>query len=172
MRFQSRIEALHLLGLESGATDEQIKMVYHGLIKQYHPDENPDGEILRQFYDIRDAYEYLMTVKEQVFEIQEGNRMYRAPQIFGSKKDLEQASFSRKIREENAKKEKRRQQAIREKKKKLEQQAAERRRIEEENRKWKEKQEQEYKEAMDKINAIRTARAIEAILNYYKAEDE
>ena len=168
MRFQSRMEALRFLGLESGATEEQIKMVYHTLVKQYHPDENPEGEVTSHFYEIRDAYEYLMTAKDL------GERTYitsRAPKIFGSKKDLEQASVYRKLREENARKEKRRQQALRNQQKELERQVSERRRIEEENRKWKEKQDREYREAMEKINAIRTARAIEEILKYYKEEE-
>lgn len=64
MRFQSRMEALRFLGLESGATEEQIKMVYHTLVKQYHPDENPEGEVTSHFYEIRDAYEYLMAAKD------------------------------------------------------------------------------------------------------------
>jgi len=187
MRFQSRDEALHLLGLDGGATEEQIKTVYRMLAKQYHPDGSGNEDTLRQFYDIRDAYEYLTSVSGDVdasdSTVSDTARMnrwngytsqenFRTPHIFGEQKNLDQASWRRHLREENARKEKRHQQAQKERQEKYRQQMQQRYKIEQENRLRKEKQDREYREAMEKINIIRTARAIETILQHYKEEGD
>jgi DnaJ-class molecular chaperone len=37
------LDALNLLGLESGCTQEEIKLAYKSACKKYHPDINPGG---------------------------------------------------------------------------------------------------------------------------------
>lgn len=47
-----------VLGLEPGATDDDIKKKYRTLVKQYHPDLHPDDpEAARKMSEINDAYE-------------------------------------------------------------------------------------------------------------------
>ena len=47
-----------VLGLEPGATDDEIKKKYRTLVKQYHPDLHPDDpEAARKMSEINDAYE-------------------------------------------------------------------------------------------------------------------
>ena len=46
-----------VLGLEPGATDDEIKKKYRTLVKQYHPDLHPDDpEAARKMSEINDAY--------------------------------------------------------------------------------------------------------------------
>lgn len=53
-------EALATLGLETGATDAQIKSAYRKLAKQNHPDHNPnDPAAAARFHEVQKAYEVL-----------------------------------------------------------------------------------------------------------------
>ena len=62
MTFESPREALLLLGIEGAAGREDVKAAYRDLLKVFHPDANPPEELAWQYYDIVDAYDYLMTV--------------------------------------------------------------------------------------------------------------
>lgn len=45
-----------VLGLQKGATDDEIKKAYRKLAKQYHPDLNPDNpEAEAKFKEINEA---------------------------------------------------------------------------------------------------------------------
>ncbi len=46
-----------ILGIDKGATEDQIKKAYRALSKKFHPDINPAGET--QFKEIAEAYEVL-----------------------------------------------------------------------------------------------------------------
>ena len=47
-----------VLGLEPGATDEQVKKAYRTLAKKYHPDLNPGDKAAEQkMKEINDAYD-------------------------------------------------------------------------------------------------------------------
>ena len=49
-----------VLGLERGASDEEVKKAYRRLAKKYHPDANPgDAEAARKMQEINAAYELL-----------------------------------------------------------------------------------------------------------------
>src|SRR5205085_8786686 len=48
-----------LLGVERGATDDQIKKAYRKLARQLHPDVNPDPADQEKFKQITAAYEVL-----------------------------------------------------------------------------------------------------------------
>lgn len=53
-------EPFSILGLESGATDAEIKKAYRRLSIQYHPDKNPDPEANKYFVEfISKAYQAL-----------------------------------------------------------------------------------------------------------------
>ena len=49
-----------VLGLERGASDEEVKKAYRRLAKKYHPDANPgDAEAARKMQEINAAYEQI-----------------------------------------------------------------------------------------------------------------
>ncbi len=49
-----------VLGIESGATDDEIKKAFRGLARKYHPDMNPDDpSAVERFKEINEAYETL-----------------------------------------------------------------------------------------------------------------
>ncbi len=49
-----------VLGVQKGATDDEIKKAYRGLAKKYHPDLNPDNkEAEAKFKEANEAYEVL-----------------------------------------------------------------------------------------------------------------
>ena len=49
-----------VLGLQKGATDEEIKKAYRKLAKQYHPDLNPDNpEAEAKFKEVNEANDVL-----------------------------------------------------------------------------------------------------------------
>ncbi len=60
MKFNSPRDALLQLGLTGPATREDVKSAYRDLLKVYHPDAHPEPSVAWQYYDIVDAYEYLM----------------------------------------------------------------------------------------------------------------
>jgi len=49
-----------VLGLQKGASDEEIKKAYRKLAVKYHPDKNPgDKTAEEQFKELGEAYEVL-----------------------------------------------------------------------------------------------------------------
>ena len=49
-----------VLGVEKGATDDEIKKAYRKMAKQYHPDLNPDDKTAEaKFKEVGEAYEVL-----------------------------------------------------------------------------------------------------------------
>lgn len=62
MKFNSPQEALLQLGITGPATREDVKSAYRDLLKVYHPDARPEPAVAWQYYDIVDAYEYLMAM--------------------------------------------------------------------------------------------------------------
>ena len=53
--------ARKILGVNEGDSSTEIKKAYWLLAMKYHPDKNPgDKESLRQFNNIRAAYDFLM----------------------------------------------------------------------------------------------------------------
>ena len=47
------------LGLRRGASSQEVKAAYRTLVRQYHPDINPDEAAVEQFIKINDAYTVL-----------------------------------------------------------------------------------------------------------------
>lgn len=59
------------LGLRRGASSREVKSAYRTLVRQYHPDINPDEAAIEQFIKINDAYTALCEItqrKEQAAE--------------------------------------------------------------------------------------------------------
>ena len=55
-------ECYRLLGLNSGASFEQIKASYRRLARQYHPDINPSDRLAKdKFVQLTTAYQFLLT---------------------------------------------------------------------------------------------------------------
>ena len=55
-----------LLGLERGATAEEIKRAYRKAVFRYHPDRNPgDNEAAEKFKQVLDGYEILSDKKKR-----------------------------------------------------------------------------------------------------------
>ena len=50
------------LGLRRGASAPDVKAAYRKLVRQYHPDINPDEAAIEQFIKINDAYTALSGV--------------------------------------------------------------------------------------------------------------
>ena len=55
-----------VLGLQKGASDDEIKKAYRKLAKKYHPDLNPgDQEAARRMQEVNAAYEILKDPKKR-----------------------------------------------------------------------------------------------------------
>lgn len=68
-----------ILGLEPGATQEEIKRAYRRMAMKYHPDVNPAPNARQHFTEILEAYEYLTGVRKarkRVFTEAEKERFY------------------------------------------------------------------------------------------------
>lgn len=143
----SRMEACQILGLSVSADENQIKYAFKELSKQYHPDAQPDVRLHWQYYDIVEAYNFLM---QNTFPV-------AAPKVLG--KTGGDDSWVTKRKESDAayaKWEKENKKRKQEKQKEFEQRQEQLRR------------DREYDRAMEQINAIRTARAIEALIDRAK----
>lgn len=59
------IDFYHLLGVETNATDDEIKKAYREKAKDYHPDKNPNAEKLSE-----EMFKMLNTAKETLLDLQ------------------------------------------------------------------------------------------------------
>lgn len=53
-----------ILGLEPGATKDEIKKAYRKKALKYHPDLNKGADAHRKFMEVLEAYEYLMGIRK------------------------------------------------------------------------------------------------------------
>src|SRR5947207_3803088 len=55
-----------VMGVQRGASEDEIKKAYRGLARKYHPDRNPgDKEAERKFKEVQDAYDVLSDKKKR-----------------------------------------------------------------------------------------------------------
>lgn len=150
-KIHSRMEAAQILGLPYTADEAQVKRAFKELSKRYHPDVQQNKKMQTRYYDMVEAYQYLLQTDGYVGETNDVKRV--VPRVFGIQKGETSWVSARKESQAAYQKWEKRQK-IREEEKK-----------EAFLRREKEiKSEREYETAMDQINAIRTARAIEALL--------
>ena len=69
----------NVLGLEKGASKEEIKRAFRKLARKYHPDVNPDeGKSGEKFKEINEAYSILSDDKKRVKVAKLWSRRYNA----------------------------------------------------------------------------------------------
>ncbi|MBQ1822900.1 MAG: DnaJ domain-containing protein [Lachnospiraceae bacterium] len=90
--FTNRADALRVLGFEREVSEDEIRAAYHTLVKELHPDADPDPDLAWQIYDIQAAYQYLQDHPE----IQITSRVASGPQILGSKSQIQEGNRRRK----------------------------------------------------------------------------
>ena len=72
------------LGLQKGASSDEVKKAYRTLAKKYHPDKNPDNkEAEEKFKEISEAYEYITSGKSE-----QQNQEYGFNDFFGGFNDF------------------------------------------------------------------------------------
>ena len=65
-----RGSAYKLLGLNPGASEEEIRKRYRELVKKFHPDVNNDANAQKKFIEIQAAYEELTHINEVTTEVE------------------------------------------------------------------------------------------------------
>lgn len=53
-------DPFHVLCIEPGATDQQVKTAYRTMAKKYHPDLNKDPDSPRKFRIVQEAYQRIV----------------------------------------------------------------------------------------------------------------
>ncbi len=75
-----------VLGVQKGASQDEIKKAYHKLAKQYHPDLHPgDKEAEAKFKEANEAYEVLSDEQKRAKYDQSGPRGVD-PQLWGRRR--------------------------------------------------------------------------------------
>ncbi|CBK73156.1 DnaJ domain [Butyrivibrio fibrisolvens 16/4] len=140
---KTRAEALRALGLGPDAGEQQIKAVYKDLVKKCHPDVT--GRDDASLYNrITEAYQFLINDSK--------GRVLTHSRVVGkssTKKPASKADYAA-FQKKAAKQKERRAQEFEEKQREFSAMY--------------EKQEADYKRAMEAIDAIRVARAIESMV--------
>lgn len=73
-----------ILGLQKGASQDEVKKAYRTLAKKYHPDKNPDNkEAEEKFKEISEAYEHITSGKSE-----QQNQEYNFNDFFGGFNDF------------------------------------------------------------------------------------
>lgn len=73
-----------VLGLQKGASDDEIKKAYRKLAKKYHPDMNPgDAEAERNFKEVNEAYDVLSDSDKKAKYDQYGHAAFDPASGFG-----------------------------------------------------------------------------------------
>ena len=140
---KTRVEALRILGLGPDAGEQKIKAAYKDLVKKCHPDVTgrADAALYNQ---ITEAYQFLMA--ESKGKVLTHSKVMGKTGVRKTSSNSDYAAFQKRA----AQQKKRRAQEFEEKQK--------------EYSSIYEKQEADYKRAMEAIEAIRVARAIESMV--------
>ncbi len=169
---KSKEEALRLLGLSATASKQDVREAYRCLSKMLHPDNSIQSEVNPRFYEINEAYEYLMNHWEETSYGSKiirgaGERSYRStsgPRVFGdSISHFRQEEHRKDLRKKREFDERSRQAHEQKLKQVLDEGKAIRERKEEEERK-----KESVMRAMKSIKAILAARVIEDYLDQTK----
>lgn len=174
MSVNSRYEALAILDLAEPADFEAVKVAYREMVKRYHPDENPNENTRAQYDSVQEAYAFLEAhpLPEQKATYQ--SHPYTTTRVYGSAGGMryaESAASRQQERERMVSRERKKKRAEQEKRREKAAKAARKAAYEQDEARHKqemEAREKEFEDAMKKINAIRAARAFEAILDAYR----
>lgn len=140
---RTRQEACSILGLSASASEAQIKMAYKDLVKKCHPDVTGNSDA--SFYNsITEAYQFLMG-ETRGKALVHTRVMGKSEKKYTSSK-AEYAAFQKKVDRQKQRKK------------------AEFEQKQKDFAAMYEKQEADYKRAMEAIDAIRVARAIESMI--------
>lgn len=86
-----------VLGLDSSATEEDIKNAYRLFVKKFHPDkQNGDKFFEDRFKEVREAYEYLLNPSAYKYTSQERKKTYKDTSI-----EIENYLLKEKLKKEN-----------------------------------------------------------------------
>lgn len=140
---KTRVEALRILGLGPDAGEQKIKAAYKDLVKRCHPDVT-GVEDATLYNRITEAYQFLMT--ESRGKVLTHTRVMGKSNTRKPASNADYAAFQKKA----AKQKERRKQEFEQKQKDFSAMY--------------EKQEADYKRAMEAIDAIRVASAIESMV--------
>lgn len=77
------------LGLRRGASSEDVKRAYRQLVRQYHPDINPDAEAIERFITINDAYTAVLEEIEAAATRKNNRRGFALDGLNGIRHQLE-----------------------------------------------------------------------------------
>lgn len=67
MSIHSREQALSILGIDNRSDDKKIREAYHELLKEYHPDNQPDDKTIYKYYSVVEAYDFLTKGQEEIY---------------------------------------------------------------------------------------------------------
>lgn len=155
---RSHIQACQILGVPANATKEMIKKAYKELAKKYHPDAGFTTD--SSYYEkINSAYNFLQNEPEPVLipnfpQVQRNNAPRRSQATTYQRSTAsDYEAFQKKI------------------KKQQQQKAADFEQMTKEYSKKIQKQEDDYNRAMQAINDILAARAIEAMIKANSKDD-
>lgn len=154
---RNREEACHILNIPYNAEEADIKNAYKTLAKRFHPDASDSSDSTRAeiFIQINEAYEYLLNCPSP----DRIEQTLRTSKIIGG--EPKYSRYQTPSRDEYERFQKKYEKRQAEKKEEFKQKQVE-------FAKKEAKAEADYERAMSAINAIRTARAIEAIINNTK----
>ena len=141
--FRTRQEALQQLGLAPNATEAQIKNAYKDLVKRFHPDATGSSDATA-YNKIVEAYKYLQADND-------GKALVHSKVLGKTSKrstasNADYAAFQRKAAKQKQRKAEEFEQKQKDYSAKIK------------------KQDEDYKRAMDAIDAIRIARAIQSMV--------
>jgi hypothetical protein len=88
-----------ILGVDRGATRDEIQDAFHALARKYHPDVNPDPRVVERFKDISAAYEVLSDPRQKAqYDRQTGASEQHTSQAHGYSGDTawhQQTTYNR-----------------------------------------------------------------------------
>ena len=90
-----------ILGVDSKASDQEIKRAYRKLARELHPDVNPDEAAQEKFRDVSDAYEVLSDPEKRRIVDMGGDPLDSSPGAGGCSRSVASSSAVARLRPKN-----------------------------------------------------------------------